>query len=819
MPPQALIVLSGNVPLLAEPYFSRQETGPDLIAGLRPVQVTVLTDGNPTPGAPASQGGTGKTQLAVEFVHAVWGARAAEVLVWVTANTREAIIAGFAQAAAAIGAADPDPESLGNSAEAAAGNFATWLASTRRSWLLVIDDLVQVSDLDDLWPAGPAGQVVITTRLPGSALAGPGRETRIVPVTGFSRRESLEYLNASLNAYPDQRIEALDLAEDLNGLPLALAEAAAVLVTREQDCREYRAQFTERRNHMTAAPVDGVSASVLATWSIACECAHELAPAGLAWPALALASILDEYGIPGAVLTSRAACRYITGHPAAAGGADQNIVRRAIGNLAKAGLVTIDASTPVRTVRMHGTTRAAVRAYIPQADLEQVILAAADALVETWTDGESSDPQLDQAMRDCTAALREIDSGPLWKPDAHPLLFRAGLSLNDSGLATAAIAYWHAMVATSTRLLGPAHTDAVTARDRLASSYESAGRVGDAIVVFASALADRERNLGPDHPDTIAARARLAHAYVTAGRPDAVATYERAVADSDRVLGPGHQGTLSARAALSDAYLAAGRTKEAIRSCQMLVTDAERLLGAGSPTTLSARGSLAEAYQAANQQKDAIEQYKRVLTAKETTLGRDHPDTITARANLASALRRAGKTKDAIAQYERVLADREQIMGMDNLDTIAARANLALAYRTAGQLREAIRGYEGTLADRERVQGGDHKETRATRTHLAAVCQQAGRLPDAIAHYERALADVERVQGPGDIETLTCRCSLAAALFAGGRLTEVVALLQQAQTDCERYLGPDHPLTRTVRENLRAATTTKSGAPPPYMNL
>jgi tetratricopeptide (TPR) repeat protein len=813
------MVLSGNVPLLAEPYFSRQETGPDLIAGLRPGQVTVLTDGNPTPGAAASQGGTGKTQLAVEFAHAVWGARAAEVLVWVTANTREAIIAGFAQAAAAVGAADPDPESLGNSAEAAAANFATWLASTRRSWLLVIDDLVQVSDLDDLWPAGPAGQVVITTRLPGSGLAGPGRETRIVPVTGFSRRESLEYLNARLNAYPDQRIEALDLAEDLNGLPLALAQAAAVLVTREQDCREYRAQFTERRNHMTATPVDGVSASVLATWSIACECAHELAPTGLAWPALVLISILDEYGIPGAVLTSRAACRYITGRPAAAGGADQNIVRRAIGNLAKTGLVTIDASTPVRTVRMHGTTRAAVRAYIPQADLEQVILAAADALVETWTDGESSDPQMDQAMRDCTAALREIDSGPLWKPDAHPLLFRAGRSLNDSGLATAAIAYWHAMVATSTRLLGPAHPDAVTARDRLASSYESADRVGDAIVVFASALADRERNLGPDHPDTITARIRLAHAYLTAGRPDAVATYERAVSDSDRVLGPGHQGTLSARAALSDAYLAAGRTKEAIRSCQMLVTDAERLLGAGSPTTLSARGSLAEAYQAANQQKDAIEQYKRVLTAKETTLGRDHPDTITARANLASALRRAGKTKDAIAQYERVLADREQIMGMDNLDTIAARANLALAYRTAGQLREAIRGYEGTLADRERVQGGDHKETRVTRTHLAAVCQQAGRLPDAIAHYERALADVERVQGPGDIETLTGRCSLAAALFAAGRLTEVVSLLQQAQTDCERYLGPDHPLTRTVRENLRAATTTKAGAPPPYMNL
>jgi tetratricopeptide (TPR) repeat protein len=801
-PPHAPIVVSGNVPPLADPYFARQETGPDLIAGLRSGQVIVLTDGEPTAAGPAGQGGTGKTQLAVEFANAVWNAGLAEVLVWTTAPDREAIVTGFAQAAVAVGVTDPAA-----AGDTAAGNFVSWLASTRRSWILIVDDLAQAADLDGLWPAGPAGQTVITTRLPGAALTATGRDPRIIPVGGFSRRESVDYLNARLSAYPDQRIEALDLAEDLNGLPLAIAQAAAVLVTREQDCRQYRALLAERRGHMAAAPVDGISAAVLATWSIACECAHELTPPGLAWPALALAAMLDENGIPGAVLTSPTACGYVTGHPSTAAGADQNIVRRAIGNLAKVGLVTIDPATPVRTVRMHTTTRAAVRSYIPQSELEQVILAAADALAETWPAADASGAQLDQAMRDCTTALRLLDSGPLWKPEAHPVLFRAGTSLNDSGLADSAIAYWHAMVATSTRLLGPAHADAVTARDRLATSYESAGRGGDSIVVFVSALADRERNLGQDHPDTIAARGRLGHAYASAGRPEAVATYERAVADSDRVHGSGHPGTLSIRAALAKAYLTTGRINDAIRSCQMLVTDAERLLGASDATTLAARTNLAEAYQAAGQPKDALEQCKRVLVAHEATQGRDHPDTITARASLASALRRTGKTKDAIGQYERVVTDRERVMGADHLDTIAARANLAFAYRGAGQLREAIHAYERALADRERVQGPDHKDARTARTQLGATCQQAGRRADAITHFERALADSERMQGPGDIETLTDRCSLAAALFAAGRLMDVVTLLQRAQADCERYLGPDHPLTRTVRENLRAATT------------
>ena len=36
---------------------------------------------------------------------------------------------------------------------------------------------------------------------------------------GLSRREALGYLGARLTDHPDQRIEALDLGVDLDGLP------------------------------------------------------------------------------------------------------------------------------------------------------------------------------------------------------------------------------------------------------------------------------------------------------------------------------------------------------------------------------------------------------------------------------------------------------------------------------------------------------------------------------------------------------------------------------------------------------------------------
>jgi tetratricopeptide (TPR) repeat protein len=803
------VKLSGIVPPLAEFFHQRPETGLDLRVGLYPGDTVVLTHGEESDSAPAVQGGTGKTQIAVAFSHALWGARAVDVLVWVPATTREAIIAGFAQAALTVGAADQAV-----TAEAAAGRFTGWLAHTRRPWALILDDLASLADLEDLWPAGPAGQVVITTGLPEDAfLAAPypagsaglravpagGFVTgpRMAPVGGFSRREVLAYLSSRLTEFPDQRTEALDLGEDLDGLPLALAQAAAVMSVNRLSCRDYRGQLGERRAYMSAVRVDGVSPAVLATWSLAAECAHELPPAGAAWPALALAAMLDPHGIPGAVLTSPAGCGYVAGRASAADEADQTLVRAAMTNLARAGLVSIDPASAARTVRMHPSVQAAVRAYLPPADFGQAVLAAAEALLQAWPEGDGSqDPRqqarLQQALRDCTSALWAADAaqaasprpgahakpetgpaapGPaepgrsiLWHPEAHPLLFRKGLSLEASGLAGTAVAYWQTMLLTSTRLLGSEHANAVTARDRLGSAYESAGMFGDAIAVFSSALAERENNQGPEHPDTLTARGQLAHAYSSAGRPaEAIALYEQLVAGAGRQLGPAHPVTLAARASLAEAYQAAARGQEALTSYQMLLTDSERLLGARHPSTLATLDSLAAAFLADGQPKAAIEAYRRLAAHTEVAYGRDHPDTVAARASLASAYRRGGKPKDAIAMYQRV------------------------------------------LADQERIAGADHPDTRSARAHLAAAYQQAGRLGDAINQYEQALADSERTLGPGDLETLTARSSLAAAQVAGRRLTEAIPLLQQTLADSERYLGPDHPMTRTVRENLEAA--------------
>jgi tetratricopeptide (TPR) repeat protein len=798
-------VLSGVVPPLADSYLPRPETGFALADGLRPGETIVLGRQESTgPGEPAE--GNGKTQLAVGFAHAVWSAGAVDLLVWVPAATRDSIVASYAMAAGGLDADHP-----GEIADVAAARFLEWLSRTRRRWALVLDDVTAAADLDGLWPRGATGQVVATTRMSEAELRAPGRT--VAGVQPFSRREGLAYLNARLTGYPDQRIESLDLAEDLGGHPISLALAAAYIMEADITARDYRARYLDRAKATAGTAIDGCPAPLLANWSLAVERAHQVTPDGIAWPALALAAMLTTNGIPAAVLTSPAACGYITGRQSDGGGADQNLVRSAYNALARLGLVTLDKASGIRTVWLHPSVQAAVRAYLPRASIEQLVEAAAMAVLGAWPDPADGTAagvlaaQLEQALRDCAMSVRAYAGDLLWKPQAHPLLLRAGVSMEDSLLTSSAIDYWQSIAATCAHTLGPGHAQTVMARDRLATAYRKAGQLADAMASFEAALADRERNLGSEHPETLAARASLASSYAAAGlQSQAIGLYEQTLAECERVLGPAHRDTLAVRGSLAAAYQSAGRRSDSIRLYERTLAETDRALGPAHKDTVTARASLAAAYQSAGQAKEAIGAYQRALADMESGPGADDLETIVVRSQLASACRQAGKHKDAIAAYERVLADRERVQGPDHPDTITARGNLAFAYRGAGKLKDAIPHYERALADRERVLGPDHRDTLTARSNLAAAYQVGRRLNEAIPAYERAVADSERMLGAGDMETMTTRCNLATAYFDAGRMKDMIRVLSRALADCEEHLGAEHQMTVMVRENLESVT-------------
>ena len=791
-------VVSGTVPQLALGHIDRPETAPDLLRALVPSETVLLADGDDgLTRTLGGLGGTGKTQLAVAAAQALRDARAIDLLVWVPAGSRAAIITSYAHACGQVGVAV-----VGLDAESAARQLLEWLANTSRPWLVVLDGLADPPDLDGLWPRGTAGRTLVTTRRLDASLLRGGR--RIARVGVFTRREAMEYLRAELEHH--QQHEALDLADDLGYLPLGLGQAAAVMVSERLDCREYRVRLSERKAELAGRVADGYSA-IAASWRLALDSADQFPPPGMARPALALTALLGSAGIPGAVLTSKAACAFVVGHANVSRSDDESQVRHSLHNLASLGLVTIDGNASARTIEIHSLVRAAVLDSLSAEELGLAVMAAAGSLLEVWPEQDQSEPLLAQALRDSARSLQSVSGGLLWDSEAHPLLMRAGESLDAARLIGPAVGYWRAIAQTSADALGPGHLHTLQARDKLASALVAAGDFDDAIEVLKGTLAQRERVYGPGHQDSLASRLSLAAAYKAAGRlVDAIPLYEKSVAEQAWLSGPAHPDTWTSQASLASAYQAAGRAIDAIPLYERAVAEADRLHEPDHPDILAARRGLADAYQVAGRVKEAIRAHERIVADAERSGGPNHPDTLAAWASLAAALLQAGRGKDAIRILKRNLVNRERILGPSHSETLATAASMADAYLLAGQVKEAIALHERTLAQRERVAGPSDPNTVASRASLASAYHTAGRLADAIPLYRRAIADSELLYGASHSATITLRGNLAHAYHTVGRPTDAVTLLERTLTDCERFLGLDHPLTQTMRENHAAIT-------------
>ncbi|MGO8957497.1 MAG: tetratricopeptide repeat protein [Streptosporangiaceae bacterium] len=749
---------SGAVPALAENYCLRPETGIGPAESLLAGEVLILSDTAAADQPAASPGGgTGKTQLAAAAARDLLRNRAIDALIWVNASSRDAVLTGYAQALIDLSVAE-----VTNGIEPAAAAMLEWLASSTRPWLVVLDGIVEARDLEGLWPQGAGRRVLVTTRGAGQGLG--LQAARLRQIGPLSHREAVNFLTAALKDDPDLRLGAPDLVDDLGGLPISLDLATAVMIGRRLDCRTYRAVFSARRQRFAGAWGSSSPTPVLVAWSLAVDRASEIIPAGLAWPLLALVAMLDPDGVPGGVLMSDAACGYVIGRPGVARAAAQMQVRNALTALAQLGLLTVDAASSTRTVRMPAQLQRAVRSFVSSEHRDQVGRVAADAIVQAWPAGKTG-PALTQALRDSTATLREVTGGLLWDGGCHPVLTKVGESLDNGGLTSSAVLYWQALLAANGQLLGGNHHDTSLARGKLADSFERAGQPANAIGLYEATLAEAQDALGPGDPATLTALTKLAHAYLEVGRTaDAIAVHQRNVTARQASQGPRHPDTIAARASLADCYRDAGQLKE------------------------------------------AIDLYERALADRERVQGARHLDTIAARASLAFAYRTAGKMREALPVYARTLADREQLQGPHHRDTLTARSNMAAAYHSARKVREAIAEYERTVVDSEQALGPRDPHTLTARGNLASAYHSARRLADAIPVYERTIADCEAVFGPDHQNALTLRSNLGHAYHTAGRLTDAIAIFQQTLADSERVLGPDHPLTRAARENVDAVT-------------
>ncbi len=683
VPPQARSVLP-PVPPLAVGFVPRPETGQAVSAALVPGTTVILVPdrgagaGLWTPtttervaaGAREWPDSCGKTQLAIWQATTLRDRGAVDIVVWVSATSRASVLSGYAEVAGALGV------QASGDAEAVAAGLMGWLRDTPRPWLVVLDDLREAAALERLWPTGRAGRVLVTATSPAAARPGGQADPVIIAVGPMSRRESLSYLMGRLTDDLDQRQGAADLVAELGDEPLALLQASSVIATSELNCGGYLDRFITRREK---APVAAASPTAL-TWAMAIEHSDLLAPA-IAHAQLTFASLLDGNGMPYSAFITAGRSR----------GVPDATLGQGLTALEAAGLLSIDRALDPPLLRMNWAVQAAARAASSDATIGSVAYVAANALLADWP-AAGQPPWLARVFWSCADSLRRGTGDALWKGGCHPLLLRAGQSLDALPAASAAVDYWSDLAATSDRLLGSDHPDTLAISGQLARAYLAAGRPAEAIAWFQWVRGDRVSRLGLDAAETADAARDLGTALLAAGRAvEAAETLTEAVATYDLVAGADSPQALDTRDDIITALRATGKLSEATWLAKRVLADRERVQGPHHPDTLATAARLADAYLASGDAKAAITLLRNVVAERESGLGTHHVDTIAARAALAAAYHGAGKMASAVQLYEQVWTGYCQVLGADSRPALSASLNLAHALYGMGRVTDAAK--------------------------------------------------------------------------------------------------------------------------------
>jgi len=525
-----------NVPYPRNSFFTGRD---EILNRLRRQLQTGQTTAISQPQAITGLGGIGKTQIAVEYAYRFH--QDYQVVLWARAETTETLTSSYVTIASLLNL----PEQKVQEQEITVQAVKIWL-QRHSVWLLILDNADDLSLVPAFLPSALGGHLLLTTRaFAVGHLASRLEVDTLAAEQGalfLLRRASLMTPDATLeHVSPQERDLAVQVSQELGGLPLALDQAGAyleatgtALVAYQQIYQRHRTALLAQRR---AQEVDHPE-PVASTWSLSFARVEATNPA--AAELLRLCAYLAPDAIAEEILAQGAAHLGPVLGPVVS---DAFLLGQAIEALRAYSLVGRDPG--LQTLSVHRLVQAVVRDALDAPGRQRWVERAVRAVYAALPPVEHANwPEWERLLTHAQACVEWLDPQEIHLQEAAKVLQQAGLYLTERARYSEAEPLLERAYQMSEQEQGAELLDTARAASTLAYLYREQGNYEQAEPLYQRALAIREQQLGPEHPHTAASLNYLAVLYRAQGNYEqAKPLYERALAIREQQLGPLHPGT------------------------------------------------------------------------------------------------------------------------------------------------------------------------------------------------------------------------------------------------------------------------------------
>lgn len=744
-------------------------------------------------------GGIGKTQTAIEYAYRY--ADEYEAVFWVRADSFETLLSDFADLAVVLDL----PVQQERDQRYVVSLVKLWLEK-HDSWLLIFDNADNPALVSNFLPGRGRGAVLLTTRAQAT-----GPHIKTIPMGKMSNEEGISFLLHRMHADEDQRPsstgidpqeqeEARQLCEYMDGLPLALDQAAAYM--EETGCtlsdfldlfKTHGKLLLDRRGPTASDHPE----SVAATWLMVLQRVEHTRPA--AAELLRFCAFLHPDAMPEAMIIAGAS---MLGPALQATAIDKSAWNEAIAELQKYSLVKRDGVKKILT--MHRLMQAVIKDSMNQKALRKWAERVVRTVNATFPDPEpGSWPQCESLLPHALLAAQYIEEYHIPSEEAAGLLYEMASYLQARARYSEAEPFYQRALRIREQRSGREHLNVAASLDGLANLYRDRGKYGEAESLYQRALRIQEQQLGQGHLDVAISLEGLAILYKEQGKyGEAVRLHQRALAIREQQLGPGHLLVASSLNGLALLYKEQGRYAEAESLYQRSLAIREQQLGPEHPQVAASLNNLANLYMMQDKYAEAEVLHQRSLALSIQVYGEEHPETANSLNNLAVVYYEQGKYTEAVPRLQRALHLWEQHLGETHPHVAIALNNLAQLYTRQGEYAEAEPLYQQALHIWAQQLEPEHPDGAEPLDGLANLYREQGKYAEAEQLYQRALRIREQGQGAEHPETALIMYHLALLWEAQGNKEEAKTWYTRALAICERTLGRQHPQTTETRHHL-----------------